>query len=140
VFDFVDYYCGGNFFFQKLIDYYNHSNTENTATENHKAVKYMADDTEYETDRLLADKETWLLFLETAVCDNPVGANTLARLLFTVKGAIERGPDDLERAINTLLDGIELTYLYTDEHRLALKLYMLYLTGHLKPQRLTGGK
>src|ERR1043165_8892159 len=95
---------------------------------------YMPDDAEYNTKRLLADRETWLVFLETAVCKDSVGANTLARLLFTVKEAIESGPDDLERAINTLLDGIELTYLYTDEYRLALKLYMLYLTGHLKPQ------
>jgi hypothetical protein len=95
---------------------------------------YMSDDAEYNTKRLLADRETWLVFLETAVCKDSVGANTLARLLFTVKEAIESGPDDLERAINTLLDGIELTYLYTDEHRLALKLYILYLTGHLKPQ------
>jgi hypothetical protein len=95
---------------------------------------YMPDDAEYNTKRLLADRETWLLFLETAVCNNSIGANTLARLLFTVKEAVESGPDDLERAINTLSDGIELTYLYTNEHRLALKLYMLYLTGHLKPQ------
>jgi len=94
----------------------------------------MVDDAEYETKRLLADRDTWLAFLETAVCKDSIGANTLARLLFTIKEAIESGPDDLERGINTLLDGIELTYLYTDEHRLALKLYMLYLTGHLKPQ------
>jgi hypothetical protein len=94
---------------------------------------YMVDDTEYDTRRLLADRETWLAFLETA-CKNSIMANTLARLLFTVKEAIENGPDDLQRASNTLLDGIELTYLYTDEHKLALKLYMLYLTGHLKPQ------
>ena len=94
----------------------------------------MVDKAEYDTQRLLADRETWLLFLETAVCENSAGANTLARLLFTVKEAIKSGPDDLERAINTLLDGIEMTYLYTDEHKLALKLYMLYLTGHLRPQ------
>jgi len=94
----------------------------------------MADNAQYDAKRLLADRETWRVFLETAVCRDSGGANTLARLLLTVKEAIESGPDDLERAVNTLLDGIELTYLYTDEHRLALKLYMLYLTGHLKPQ------
>jgi len=27
-----------------------------------------------------------------------------------------------------------LVYLYTDEHKLALRLYLLYLTGHLRPQ------
>lgn len=31
-------------------------------------------------------------------------------------------------------DGIRLTYLYTEEHKLAFRLYMLHLTGHLKPQ------
>jgi hypothetical protein len=50
------------------------------------------------------------------------------------KAAIESGHDDLERAINTLRDGIEMTYLHTDEHKHAFKLYMLHLTGQLKPQ------
>jgi hypothetical protein len=95
---------------------------------------HMLDVEEYDAKRLLADRETWLVFLETAVCKNSIRANVLARLLFTVKEAIESGHDDLELAINTLRDGIELTYLYTDEHKLAFKLYTLYLTGHLKPQ------
>jgi hypothetical protein len=94
----------------------------------------MVDIAEYETKGRLAERETWLVFLETAVCRNSIMANTLARLLFTVKEAIEDSSDDLGRAIDMLRDGIEMTYLDTDEHRLALKLYMLYLTGHLKPQ------
>lgn len=94
----------------------------------------MVDVAESETKGLLADRETWLMFLETTVCKNSIIANTLARLLFTVKEAIESGHGDLERAINTLRDGIEMSYLYTDEHKLAFKLYMLSLTGHLKPQ------
>lgn len=94
----------------------------------------MADVAEYETKGLLADRETWLVFLETAVCKDSIMANTLARLLFTVKEAIESGHDDSERAMNKLRDSIELIYLHTDEHRLALKLYMLHLTGHLNPQ------
>jgi hypothetical protein len=95
---------------------------------------HMLDVEECDAKRLLADRETWLVFLETAFCKNSIRANTLARLLFMIKEASESGHDDLERAINTLRDGIELTYLYTDEHKLAFKLYTLYLTGHLKPQ------
>jgi hypothetical protein len=94
----------------------------------------MVDNAEQDTASLLADRETWLMLLETAFRKNSVGSDTLARLLFTLKDAIENGPDDSESAINTLLDGVRLAYLYTDEHKLALKLYMLYLTGHLKPQ------
>lgn len=94
----------------------------------------MVDNAEYDAERLLADREALLMFLQTAVNKNPIRADTLARLLFIAKEAIETDPDNLEPAINTLLDGIELAYLHTDEHRLALKLYMLYLTGHLKPQ------
>lgn len=94
----------------------------------------MVDVKECDTKRLLADRETWLVFLEATVCKNSIWANSLAHLLFTVKEAIESGHDDLERAINTLRDGIEMTYLNTDEHKLAFKLYMLHLTGQLKPQ------
>jgi hypothetical protein len=93
----------------------------------------MVDVEECDTKRLLDDRETWLVFLEATVCKNSIMANTLAHLLFTVKEAIESG-DDLEQEINTLRDVIEMTYLHTDEHKLALKLYMLHLTGQLKPQ------
>jgi hypothetical protein len=106
----------------------------NILAENHEALMCMADVAESETKGLLADRETWVVFLETAVCKNSIMANTLARLLFTVKAAIESGHGDLEPAINTLRDGIEMSYLYTDEHKLAFKLYMLSLTGHLNPQ------
>ena len=82
----------------------------------------------------LADKETWEIILEPAFCHDPGAAHVLAQLLFSLKEAIERGPEGSRRAINTLRDGIERTYLYTDAHKAALKLYVLSLTGHLKPQ------
>jgi hypothetical protein len=52
----------------------------------------------------------------------------------TVKEAIDDGPDEARRASNTISAGIELMYLYTDAHKAALKLYLLSLTGQLKPQ------
>jgi hypothetical protein len=93
----------------------------------------IQEDGEYSKD-LLADDETWLIFLEPAFCNDPTGSDTLAHLLFTLKEAIEIGPDGTKQAVNTLLDGIRLVYQFTEEHKLALKLYCLYLTGHLKPQ------
>jgi hypothetical protein len=93
----------------------------------------MADDADYNLKNFLADEEAWLVFLEEAFRKNSRGANTLALLLFTLKEAIENA-HDLGRATNTLLDGIRLTYLYTEEHKLAFRLYMIQLTGRLKPQ------
>lgn len=84
--------------------------------------------------RSLIDEETWLVFLEAAFRKNSVGTNSLVHLLFDLKEAIESGPDGVRQAVNTVLDGIRLVYLYTEEHKLALRLYMLYLTGHLNPQ------
>ena len=55
-------------------------------------------------------------------------------MLFTIKEAIESGPDGASKAVNTLLDEIRLVYPYTEVHKLAFKLYLLYLTGRLKPQ------
>jgi hypothetical protein len=38
------------------------------------------------------------------------------------------------QASKTLLDSIEVLYLYTDAHKAAVKLYVLSLAGNLKPQ------
>ena len=94
----------------------------------------IADDSEYDTESMLTDGETWLIFLDTAFRKDSTGADTLAHLLFIIKEAIESGPDGVSRAVNTLSYGLRLVYLYTDEHKLALKLYLQYLTGHLRPQ------
>lgn len=82
----------------------------------------------------LIDEETWLVFLESAFRKNSVGTTPLVHLLFDLKEAIESGPDGVRQAVNTLSDGIRLVYLYTDEHKFALRLYTLYLTGHLNPK------
>lgn len=88
----------------------------------------------YETCELLADDETWSGILEPAFCENPNAAESLAHLLFTLKEAIDGGPTGARRASLTLLDGIKQVYLQTDAHKASLKLYLLSLTGHLKPQ------
>ena len=83
---------------------------------------------------LVADHEDWAAILEPTVCKDSAAVECLARLLFTIKKAIDKGPDGVEQASKALSVGIETAYLYTDAHKAALKLYLLSLTGHLKPQ------
>lgn len=83
---------------------------------------------------LIADHEDWTAILEPSLCQDSAAVECLARLLFTIKKAIDNGPEGLEEASRALLAGIEVAYLYTDAHRAALKLYLLSLTGQLKPQ------
>jgi hypothetical protein len=82
----------------------------------------------------LADKETWVAVLEPALCQDTAAVECLARLLFTIKRAIDSGPEGAVQASKTLLDGIELIYLYTNAHKAAVNLYVLSLEGKLKPQ------
>ncbi|HVG34916.1 MAG TPA: hypothetical protein VM911_17735 [Pyrinomonadaceae bacterium] len=83
---------------------------------------------------LVIDHEDWAAILEPALCQDSAAVECLARLLFTIKKVIDNEPDGLEQASRALLAGIEVAYLYTDVHKAALKLYLLSLTGELKPQ------
>lgn len=77
---------------------------------------------------LLIDERTW-----QAIHD-PKTADSIARELYTLKEAIDSGPDGAKEASEAILANIEAAYLHTDAHRAALKLYLLYLTGQLKPE------
>ena len=81
---------------------------------------------------LLEDDEGWLMFVEPALCDNPAAAVPLARLLCTLKQAIDSGPEGIRRASFTLSDGIRIAYKYTEAHQLALQLFILYCNGEIK--------
>jgi hypothetical protein len=83
---------------------------------------------------LVVGHEDWAAILERALCHDAAAIEYLTRLLFTIKKAIDNGPDGVEQASKALLAGIESAYLYTDAHRAALKLFLLSLTGQLKPQ------
>src|SRR2546423_15421506 len=85
-------------------------------------------------DYILVAHEDWAAILEPALCKDSAAIECLARLLFTIKKAIDNGPDGVAQASRALLVGIESAYLHTDAHKAALKLYLLSLTGHLKPQ------
>ena len=104
-----------------------------TATEIEVFVS-ISDHKECDCENLLVDHETWTVILELVLCNNSDTAESLASLLFIIKESIEDGPKGVKRATSTLLDGISLVYLYTNIHKAALNLYLLWLTGHLKPQ------
>jgi hypothetical protein len=82
----------------------------------------------------LIDREEWTAILEPALCQDAAAVEFLARLLFRIKKAIESGPDGVAQASSALSIGIEAAYLYTDAHKAAQKLYLISLTGQLKPQ------
>jgi len=77
---------------------------------------------------LLIDERTWQSIRD------PKTADFIARGLFILKEAIGSGPDGAKEASEAILANIESAYLHTDAHRAALKLYLLSLTGHLKPE------
>lgn len=77
---------------------------------------------------LLVDEETW------QAINDPATADHIARALFFLKQVIDSGPEGIREAGETLLASIEAAYLHTEAHRAALRLYVLSLTGHLKPQ------
>jgi hypothetical protein len=77
--------------------------------------------------------EDWSAILEPALCQDSAAVECPARLLFTIKKEVDNGPDGVEQASRALLAGIEAAYLYTDAHKAALRLYLLSLTGQLKP-------
>jgi len=86
---------------------------------------------------LLIDEETW------RAINDPKTAEYIARTLFVIREAIESGPEGAREASEEILANIESAYLHTEAHRAALGLYMLSLTGRLKPEdeplRLIGG-
>ncbi|MGB9177929.1 MAG: hypothetical protein WCB68_01685 [Pyrinomonadaceae bacterium] len=85
-------------------------------------------------ENLLADEDNWVAILEPTLCQDTAAVECLARLLFRIKKAIDSGPEGAMKASETLLNGIELTYLHTAAHKAALNLYVLSLEGTLKPQ------
>jgi hypothetical protein len=77
---------------------------------------------------LLIDEQTW------QVINDPGTADLITRGLFLIKEVIDRGPDGVKEASDAILANIEAAYLHTDAHRAAVRLYLLSLTGQLKPE------
>lgn len=94
----------------------------------------MPNNTKCQNKKLLADDETWAFIFASALGDDPNTAESLEHLLYSIIEAIESGPDGVNLASETLLEGIKHVYSYTDAYKAALKLYLLSLTGHLHPR------
>ena len=77
---------------------------------------------------LLIDERTW------QAINDPKAADLIARELFILRDTIDGGPDGAKEASDAILANIESAYLHTDAHRAALRLYLLSLTGQLKPE------
>jgi hypothetical protein len=77
---------------------------------------------------VLIDERTW------QAINDPDTVDSIARRLFILKGAIDSGASGAKEASNTILASIESAYLHTNAHKAALKLYLLSLTGRLKPE------
>lgn len=77
---------------------------------------------------LLVDESTW------QAINDPATADCIARRLFILKQTIGGGPEGVREAAETLLASIEAAYLHTEAHRAARRLYVMSLTGQLKPQ------
>lgn len=86
---------------------------------------------------LLIDEDTW------EAINDPAAADFVARRLFVLKESIDGGAEGVKKASEAILVNIEAAYLQTEAHRAAVRLYLLYLTGQLKPEeeplRLIGG-
>jgi hypothetical protein len=77
---------------------------------------------------VLIDEETW------ESIGDPVTVDCIARRLFVLKEAIGGKPGGAKAATGIIQSNIEAAYLHTDAHKAALRLYLLSLTGRLKPQ------
>jgi hypothetical protein len=93
----------------------------------------MTNDSATTSEYLLAGDETWTAILEPALCQDANAVEVLARLLFTIKKAIDNGQEGITQASQTLQSGIEQLYPHTNAYKAALKLYLLSLEGNLKP-------
>jgi len=88
---------------------------------------------QYDSENTLVDEETWNIILGPALRNEPGVGETIGRLLFYLKEAIESGPEGAARAVNTLMQGIDRVYPYTTAFALSNKLWILSLEGDLVP-------
>ena len=96
----------------------------------------------YDPDNTVVDPETWEINFEEMIEKSPRTAENLARVLLLLLEAIESGPEGVSQVSNSLKDGIERAYLYTDAHRTGFRLFLLYIEGRLdipdQPDELIG--
>ena len=77
---------------------------------------------------LLIGEEAW------EAIGNPNVVDYIAHRLFVLKETIDGTPGGAQAAREIIQASIEAAYLHTAAHKSALRLYLLSLTGRLKPQ------
>lgn len=77
---------------------------------------------------MLIDDRSW------QAINDPDTVDSITRSLFILKAAIDSSSGGAKEASDIILASVESAYLHTAAHRAALKLYLLSLTGRLKPQ------
>ncbi|MGH9763828.1 MAG: hypothetical protein ACREAC_23600 [Blastocatellia bacterium] len=87
----------------------------------------------FDWENLLMPHETWPSYFEEVFEQSPDAAEDVVRLLYEILDAIQSGPEGVAKTINSLKDGIEYAYQFTEAHKLGLKLYLLYMDGKLEP-------
>ena len=112
----------------------------------------------HDPNNVVVDRQDWEASFDDVLENSPQTAEDLAHILYYLLHALETGPDGyrdtrldelpdgladrLNKVKNSLWEGIEYAYLYTSAHKLALKLYLLYMDGSLMkeddPEELIG--
>jgi hypothetical protein len=83
-------------------------------------------------DNLLLDRETLASNIGYILDNDPDAPDILASLFVELRQAIEGGLLGINRARNTLMAAVEITYLHSGSHFAALRLYRLAQEGQLK--------
>ena len=86
----------------------------------------------YDPENLLLQHEAWVSRFEEIFENSADAAESMARILYEILDALHSGPEELAKVVNTLKDGIEYAYQYTNVNKMGLKLFLLYLDGKLE--------
>jgi hypothetical protein len=93
-------------------------------------------------ERRLFEREDLVLWIESILGGGPGAADALARMCESLGQAIEGGLRGMCEAREALAEAVEISYLHSEAHAEAVKLYRLAVEGHLKvedePVRLIG--
>jgi len=93
-------------------------------------------------ERPLFEREDLVLSIGLILGRGPRAADVLARLFESFRQAIEGGLRGMNEAREALAEAVEISYLHSEAHAEAVKLYRLAVEGHLKvedePARLIG--
>jgi hypothetical protein len=95
------------------------------------AVGIASEHGRYDFDSVAVDRKRWKIWFQDVLEKSTEMAEGLARALFSLLRVIGRGPEGVPETKFLLRGGIEWAYLYTDAHRAALELFLLYIGEHL---------